>query len=91
MLGLGPLGLRITSWLHRRDVTAWYDPRYRLPLASIEVSVGIEPRRADFCAWWLRECGALPEKSFRKPHRISYENLARVHTPELAARLGKVT
>jgi acetoin utilization deacetylase AcuC-like enzyme len=89
VLGLGPLGFRITSWLHRRDVTAWYDPRYRLPFASIEVAVGMEPRRADFAAWWLRECGALPEKSFRKPHRISYENLARVHTPELLESLGR--
>ena len=89
MLGLGPLGFRIASWLHRRDVTAWYDPRYRLPFASIEVAVGIEPRRADFCAWWLRECGALPEKSYRRPHRISYENLARIHTPELLESLGR--
>jgi acetoin utilization deacetylase AcuC-like enzyme len=89
VLGLGPLGFRITSWLHRRDVTAWYDPRYRLPFASIEVAVGIEPRRADFCAWWLRECGAFPEKSLRRPHRISYENLSRVHTPALLESLGR--
>ncbi|HET8541706.1 MAG TPA: histone deacetylase [Anaeromyxobacter sp.] len=89
MLGLGPLGFRITSWLHRRDVTAWYDPRYRLPFSSIEASVGMEPRRADFCAWWLRECGAFPEKAFRRPHRISFENLARVHTPELLESLGR--
>ncbi len=89
MLGLGPLGFRIGTWLHRRDVTAWYDPRYRLPFASIEVAVGIDPRRADFCAWWLRECGAVPKKGFRAPHRISYENLARVHTPELLESLGR--
>jgi acetoin utilization deacetylase AcuC-like enzyme len=89
VLGLGPLGFKLTSWLHRRDVTAWYDPRYRLPFASIEVAVGMEPRRADFAAWWLRECGALTDRSFRKPHRISYENLARVHTPELLESLGR--
>ena len=89
MLGLGPLGFRITSWLHRRDVTAWYDPRYRLPFASIEVAVGLEPRRADFAVWWLRDCGALPEKPLRRPHRISYENLSRVHTPELLESLGR--
>lgn len=89
MLGLGPIGFRLTSWLHRRDVTAWYDPRYRLPFASLEGAAGMEPRRADFAAWWLRECGALPEKSFRRPHRISYENLSRVHTPELLESLGR--
>jgi acetoin utilization deacetylase AcuC-like enzyme len=89
VLGLGPLGFRLTSWLHRRDVTAWYDPRYRLPLASIEVAVGMEPRRADFATWWLRECGVLTDRSFRKPHRSSYENLARVHSPELLESLGR--
>ncbi|HEX9050924.1 MAG TPA: histone deacetylase [Anaeromyxobacter sp.] len=89
MLGLGPLAFRITSWLHRRDVTCWYDPRYRLPFASIEVAVGLEPRRADFSAWWFRESGAVPRNGFRKPHRISYENLARVHTPELLESLGR--
>jgi len=88
VLGLGPLGFQLTAWLHRRDVTAWYDPRYRLPIASLEVAAGVEPRRADFCTWWLRACGALHERSFRKPHRISYENLARVHTPELLESLA---
>jgi acetoin utilization deacetylase AcuC-like enzyme len=89
VLGLGPLRLRLTSWLRRRDVTVWYDPRYRLPLSSIEVAVGLEPRRADFAAWWLRECGAVPRGAFRAPHRISYENLARVHAPELLESLGR--
>jgi len=89
VLGLGPLGFRLRSWLRRRDVTVWYDRRYRLPLSSIEVAVGLEPRRADFAVWWLRACGAVARRGIRAPHRISYENLARVHTPELLESLGR--
>ena len=70
-------------------MSVWYDARYRLPLTSLEGSVGMEPRRADFAAWWLRDCGAVPADAFRAPHRISYENLARVHTPELLDSLGR--
>ena len=85
------LGLltRLASWLHRREVTVWYDPLYRLPISGLEPTLGMEPRRADFAAWWLRESGAVPARAFRRPHRISFENLARVHTPELLESLGR--
>lgn len=86
---LQTLLLRLASWLDAREVSVWYDPHYRLPLSSLEGVVGMEPRRADFAAWWLRECGAARKRAFRKPHRISYENLARVHTPELLESLGR--
>jgi acetoin utilization deacetylase AcuC-like enzyme len=89
VLGLGPLVTRLASWLHRREITVWYDALYRLPLSGIEGTVGIEPRRADFAAWWLRESGAVTKRDFRRPHRISYENLARVHTPELLESLAR--
>ncbi len=89
MLGLGPLLLRLGSWLHRREMSVWHDGRYRLPLSSLEGTIGMEPRRADFAAWWLRECGAIDARAIRAPHRISYENLARVHTPELLESLGR--
>lgn len=89
MLGLVPLLTRLTSWLHRRDVSVWYDPLYRLPMSGIEATVGLEPRRADFAAWWLRECHAVAASAFRRPHRISFENLARVHTPEHLESLGR--
>lgn len=80
---------RLSSWLHRRDVTVWYDPRYRLPISGIAAGVGLEPRRADFAAWWLRESGEAPVRDFRRPHRISWENLARVHTAGLLESLAR--
>jgi acetoin utilization deacetylase AcuC-like enzyme len=89
VLRLRPLLFRATAWLHRRDVTVWYDPRYRLPLSSVEAVTGLEPRRADFAAWWLRESGTVHGRALRAPHRISFENLARVHTPELLDSLAQ--
>lgn len=89
MLGLGPLLTRLASWLHRREIAVWYDPRYRLPLSSLEAAAGLEPRRADFVAWWLREAGCVRADAIHRPHRISYEDLSRVHTPELLEALGR--
>jgi acetoin utilization deacetylase AcuC-like enzyme len=80
---------RIRSWLHRRDVAVWYDPKYRLPLSGLEVAVGMEPRRADYAVWWLRECRAVPRAAIHHPRRITYDDLARVHTPELLESLGR--
>jgi acetoin utilization deacetylase AcuC-like enzyme len=83
------LAYRLRAWLHRRDVSVWYDPRYRLPLSGVEASAGMEPRRADHAAWWLRESGCVPARNVRVPRRVSYEDLARVHTPELLESLGR--
>ena len=80
---------RLRSWLHRREVSVWHDARYRLPLSGIEVSAGMEPRRADYVAWWLRTSAAVPAEGFRAPRRISYEDLARVHSAELLESLGR--
>jgi len=80
---------RARSWLHRREVTVWYDPRYRLPLSGLESAAGMEPRRADYAIWWLRDARAVPAGSVRAPRRVSYEDLARVHTPELLESLGR--
>jgi acetoin utilization deacetylase AcuC-like enzyme len=80
---------RARSWLRRRDVAVYYDPLYRLPLSSFESSAGVEPRRADFAAWWLRDSGAVPRRLFRRPRRASWEDLARVHHPELLDSLAR--
>ena len=39
--------------------------------------------------WWLRETRAVDRSRVRVPRRISYEDLARVHTPELLESLGR--
>ncbi len=78
---------RLRSWLHRREISVWYDPRYRLPLSGLEAGAGVEPRRADFVRWWLRACGAVPKGGFHAPRRISYEDLARVHDADLLESL----
>lgn len=88
---MAPRGLadRVRAWLHRRDLPVWYDPLYRLPLSGLEAAAGMEPRRADFAIWWLRESRTVLARNVRTPRRVSYEDLARVHTPELLESLGR--
>jgi acetoin utilization deacetylase AcuC-like enzyme len=49
----------------------------------------MEPRRADYAVWWLRECRAVTRAEVHHPRRITYDDLARVHTPELLESLGR--
>jgi len=80
----------------RRDLTVWYDPAYRLPLSGLEGPVGMEPRRADFVAWYLVDKHIVPPTAIRTPIPISYADLGRVHdvswleslsTPAVLARV----
>jgi acetoin utilization deacetylase AcuC-like enzyme len=89
-MAIGPRAFfyRLRSWLHRREIDVWYDPAYRLPLSGIEF-VGIEPRRADFVAFWLRESRAVRAEGFHAPRRASYAELALVHAPELLESLSR--
>ena len=85
---LRALGRQLLGLLARRPVTLWYDPRYRLPLSGVEASAGIEPRRADFAAWWLTTSRAVPRRRILVPSRLPIADLARVHTPRLLESLG---
>ena len=71
----------------RRPFSVWYHPDYRLPAASIQVATGLEPRRADFVWCYLRDVGLAGSHMLRKPSRISYEDLARVHSADLLESL----
>ncbi len=80
---------QLRNRLTRREVPVWYSPAYRLPITGLQASVGLEPRRADYVAWWLIESRAVPRASLRTPHRAAYEDLDRVHTLELLESLGR--
>ena len=80
---------RLRSRLSRRPLPVWYSPSYRLPLTGIEAVTGMEPRRADFVAWWLTRIDAVPERALRVPRPISWEDLDRVHSLELLESLGR--
>lgn len=78
----------------------WYDDAYRLPLPSFEAMVGAELRRADFVAWYLADSGLVAPDELKRPERVSYRDLARVHTlpflgstnaPETLARVFACT
>jgi len=80
---------RLRRWLHGRDLAVWHAPEYRWPLSALEARTGAQPRRADFTVWFLLERRALARANLRRPRRAEYEELARVHTPELLDSLGQ--
>ncbi|HTP24876.1 MAG TPA: histone deacetylase [Anaeromyxobacteraceae bacterium] len=80
---------RLRNRLLRRTLPVWYTTAYRLPLAGVAATSGFEPRRADYVAWWLLECGAIAPRNLRTPRRASYEDLDRVHALELIDSLSR--
>src|SRR6478752_112587 len=81
-MGFDALVHRWRRFWHGLGLEVWYDPAYRLPLPGLERSVGFEPRRADFVAWYLVESAAVLPGAFRKPRLATWQELARVHTAE---------
>jgi acetoin utilization deacetylase AcuC-like enzyme len=79
---------RLRRLWHGRSVEVFHDPAYRLPLAALEGHAGFEPRRADFALWYLVASGAIGTSSLRRPKRITYQDLSRVHTPRLLDSLS---
>ncbi|WP_428267304.1 histone deacetylase [Haliangium sp.] len=79
--------LRLGEWLHPCRLPIWYDPAYRLPLASVGIERGIEPRRADYVAWFLLERRRVDPTWFRQPEPVRYADLARVHERALLESL----
>lgn len=70
---------RTRAWWAGHRLPVWYDPSYRLPLSGLEGGVGMEPRRADFVAWYLVDRAVVSASALRTPAPVSWEALARVH------------
>lgn len=73
------LAARARRLLRGELLSVWYDPAYRLPLTSLEAATGIEPRRADLALSHLMARGVVAARDVRRPRRIGYEDLSRVH------------
>lgn len=80
----------LRRWV-RHDLTIWYDPAYRLPLAGLEGPIGMEPRRADFVAWYLVDKQVVPAQAIHTPIPISYADLGRVHDASYLESLSNPT
>jgi acetoin utilization deacetylase AcuC-like enzyme len=80
---------RIESAIRGRFLPVFYDPRFRLPISGLEAVAGLDPRRADFAAWWLRASGLVGRRCFRTPRRATFEEMGRVHTPEHLESLAR--
>ncbi|HEY7723702.1 MAG TPA: histone deacetylase [Anaeromyxobacteraceae bacterium] len=85
---LAEIALRVRGLLAPSALGLWYSPAYRLPLTGV-TREGLEPRRADFVAWWLVDWGAVRREDVRTPARIAWYDLDRVHTPEYLESLGR--
>jgi len=79
----------VRRWLYGRDLAVWYAPEYRWPLSALEARTGFQTRRAAFALWYLLERRALGRRNLRRRRRAEYQELARVHTPELLDSLGR--
>src|SRR5215471_21397527 len=66
----------------RRELTVFHHSSYRLPLSGLELTLSIEPRRAELAVWSLSHFGALLPKGLHIPEPVSYAQLALVHTAE---------
>jgi len=80
---------RVRRWLYGRDLAVWYAPEYRWPLSALEARTGFQTRRAAFALWYLLERHALGRRNLRRRRRAEYQELSRVHTPELLDSLGR--
>lgn len=78
---------RLEGVLHRCRASIWYSPAYRLPIVPAGAERRIEPRRADYVAWYLLERVRISSRCFRRPQRVSYAALARVHDHALLESL----
>ncbi|MBI5367086.1 MAG: histone deacetylase [Planctomycetes bacterium] len=96
---LDPLRRAWRRWRARRGVPVFHHSAYRLPLPSLEGQGGIEPRRADFAAWYLMEQQVVATGFLIAPPSVSYAQLGRVHPhdylesltrPETLARIFAV-
>lgn len=68
-------------------MAVWYCAAYRLPIASVGAERRLDPRRADFVAWYLLERAGVSPSWFREPVQVSYAALARVHDSALLESL----
>src|SRR5689334_6151399 len=81
----------------RRPLRVFYDEAYRPPLSGAESGpAAIETRRSDDALHYLLHEHALSTDQVINPEPVSYELLAKVHTPEYLeslhdpANLGRI-
>src|SRR5262245_42724529 len=72
----GPLDALVNALRGWPEVEVWYHPDYRIPLSSLEAMHGVEPRRADYVAWYLLERRLIRPEHLRQPERIGFGDLA---------------
>ena len=82
---------RLKGWvgIGVRPVPTWYHPDYRLPLTSIAARTGLDPRRSDLAAWYLVQQQVTRPADLRRPRRVAWADLCRVHDADYLDRLTR--
>ncbi len=79
----------IERHLRGRELVVFHDPAYRLPLPSLDQTMGIEPRRADLVVWCLADYRVVLGEQLRHPRPASYGELSLVHTYDYLESLSQ--
>ncbi|HZA13034.1 MAG TPA: histone deacetylase, partial [Myxococcaceae bacterium] len=83
----------VSGWIGRLrrmpPVEIWLADEYRIPLPSLETSVGLEPRRVQLAAWTLLEGGAVKPEQVRRPVPIDFADVLRVHETQYVESLQR--
>jgi acetoin utilization deacetylase AcuC-like enzyme len=80
---------RLVNRWTRRDVTVWYHPTYRVPLAQ-SVGPPMDPKRADDALTWAVHAGLVAVSDVRSPEELSFTDAARVHTSQWLDAIDQV-
>lgn len=65
--------------LGRPALTLWHRPDYRLPITTLDGRSGLDPRRAELAAWYLRRAGLVDADAVRAPPAVEIGDLLQVH------------
>ena len=70
-----------------RRIPTWYHPDYRLPLTTVAARTDLDPRRSDLAAWHLVHQKVTRLDQLRRPRRVAWADLCRVHDVDYLDRL----
>ena len=79
---------RVERHLRRRQLVVFHHPAYRLPFPSLDLTAGIDPRRADLAVWCWGDYAVARGQQVRQPRPASYRDLALVHSQDYLESLS---
>jgi acetoin utilization deacetylase AcuC-like enzyme len=78
----------VRRWL-RGAVPVWHHPSFRLPVAGLQATSGIDPRRAENVLTWALDRGVLLPADVRLAEEAPWSWIALVHEADYLAQLDR--